>query len=208
MIDLDKIHVISYSDYCRTIQQERIGHRKMISLRSKNTKTILGHMFLHEDAELYVNEMARKFSLDDGNLSRKLKELATEGILRCRERGSSCYYSLNPDYPLLKEYKGIVLKTIGLEQKLREALSGISGIEQAFIFGSYAGGTMDASSDIDVLVMGSQDTLVLQKAVALLQKETDREINVISMGSREYKEKLNKDPFLKSLAKKKKIRLL
>ena len=32
-------------------------------------------MFLHEEAELYVNEMARKFSLDDGNLSRKLKEL-------------------------------------------------------------------------------------------------------------------------------------
>ena len=34
----------------------------MISLRSKNTKAILGHMFLHEEAELYVNEMARKFS--------------------------------------------------------------------------------------------------------------------------------------------------
>lgn len=180
----------------------------MISLRSKNTKAILGHMFLHEDEELYVNEMARKFSLDDGNLSRKLKELATEGILRCRERGNACYYSLNPSYPLLKEYKGIVLKTIGLEQKLREVLAGISGIEQAFIFGSYADGTMDAASDIDVLVIGRHDTLALQKAVASLQKGVDREINVIGMGPQEYKEKLKKDPFLRSLAKKKKIRLL
>ena len=126
----------------------------MISLKAKNTKAILGYMFLHEDAELYVNEMARKFSLDDGNLSRKLKELEREGILKCRERGHESYYSLNRDYPLLKEYKGIVLKTIGLEQKLRDALAQIPGIEQAFLFGSYAGGTMDASSDIDLLVAG------------------------------------------------------
>ena len=165
-------------------------------------------MFLHEGAELYVNEMARKFSLDYGNLSRKLKELEREGILKCRERGHECYYSLNRSYPLLKEYKGIVLKTIGLEQKLRDALGGISGIEEAFIFGSYAGGTMDASSDIDLLVIGAHNTLALQKAVAMFQKEMDREINVISMDSREYKEKLKKVPFLRSLAKKKKIRIV
>ena len=180
----------------------------MISLRSKNTKAILGYMFLHEDAELYVNEMARKFSLDDGNLSRKLKELEREGILKCRERGHKCYYSLNRGYPLLKEYRGIVLKTIGLEQKLRDALTRIPGIEQAFLFGSYAGGTMDASSDINLLVAGRHDTLALQKAVAGIQKEIDREINVISMAPREYKEKLKKDPFLKSLTQKKKIQIV
>jgi predicted nucleotidyltransferase len=180
----------------------------MISLRSKNTKAILGYMFLHEDAELYVNEMARKFSLDDGNLSRKLKELEREGILKCRERGHERYYSLNRNYSLLKEYKGIVLKTVGLEQKLRDGLAKISGIEQAFIFGSYAGGTMDAASDVDLLVVGGHDTLALQKAVAATQKEIDREINVISLDSREYTEKLKKDPFLRSLAKKKKVRIV
>lgn len=180
----------------------------MISLRAKDTKAVLGYMFLHEDAELYVNEMARKFSLDDGNLSRKLKELEKEGILKCRESANVCYYSLNRHYPLLKEYKGIVLKTIGLEQKLRDVLSGVEGIEQACIFGSYAKGNMDAASDIDLLVVGDQDTLALQKAITGVQKEVDREINVISMGTREYKEKLKKDPFLKSLADKKKVRIV
>lgn len=180
----------------------------MISLRAKNTKAILGYMFLHEDAELYVNEMARKFSLDDGNLSRKLKELEREGILKCRERGHECYYSLNRNYPLLKEYKGIVLKTVGLEQKLRGALRRIFGIKEAFIFGSYAGGTMDASSDIDLLVVGEHDTLALQKEITALQKEVDREINVISMDADDYKAKLKKDSFLKSLVKKKKNRIV
>ncbi len=180
----------------------------MISLRAKETKAVLGYLFLHEDAELYVNEMARKFSLDDGNLSRKLKALAGEGILKCRDSANACYYSLNREYPLFKEYRGIVLKTIGFEQKLREAVSGVQGVEQAFIFGSYAKGTMDAASDIDLLVVGRHDTLALQSAITGLQKEMDREINLISMGSKEYKEKLKKDPFLKSLAGKKKIRLL
>lgn len=180
----------------------------MISLKGKETKAVLGYLFLHEDAELYVNEMARKFSLDDGNLSRKLKQLAQEGILKCRDSANACYYSLNRDYPLLKEYKGIVLKTIGLEQKLRDAFSGIKGIEQAFIFGSYAKGSMDVASDIDLLVVGEHDTLALQKAISVIQKEMDREINLISMGTPEYKEKLKKDAFLKSLADKKKVQLV
>lgn len=180
----------------------------MISLKAKETKAVLGYLFLHENAELYVNEMARKFSLDDGNLSRKLKQLAREGILKCRDSANSCFYSLNREYPLLKEYKGIVLKTIGVEQKLRDVLSDVQGIEQAFIFGSYAKGSMDAASDIDLLVVGKHDTLVLQKAVVVIQKEMDREINVISMGSKEYQEKLKKDPFIKSLAKKKKVRIV
>ena len=180
----------------------------MISLKGKETKAVLGYLFLHENAELYVNEMARKFSLDDGNLSRKLKQLAQEGILKCRDSANSCYYSLNREYPLLKEYKGIVLKTIGVEQKLRDALSVVKGVEQAFIFGSYAKGSMDAASDIDLLVVGEHDTLALQKAVAVIQKEMDREINVISMGAKEYKEKLKKDPFVKSLVDKKKVRIV
>ena len=180
----------------------------MISLKAKETKAVLGYLFLHESAELYVNEMARKFSLDDGNLSRKLKQLAQEGILKCRDSANSCYYSFNQDYPLLKEYKGIVLKTIGVEQKLRDALAGIPGIQHAFIFGSYATMRMDASSDIDLLVVGEHNTLSLQKAVAQIQKELDREINVISMSSKEYKEKLQKDPFIRSLEKKKKVRIV
>jgi predicted nucleotidyltransferase len=180
----------------------------MISLKGKETKAVLGYLFLHEDAELYVNEMARKFALDDGNLSRKLKQLAQEGILKCRDSANACYYSLNREYPLLKEYKGIVLKTIGFEQKLREALFAVKGIEQAFVFGSYASGSMDAASDIDLLVEGEHDTLALHKALAAVQKEMDREINLISMSSREYKEKLKKDPFLKSLEDKKKVRIV
>ena len=126
----------------------------MLSLRSKIVQSVLGYFMLHEEAELYVNEMARRFSLDDGNLARKLKELEQEGILKSRLRGKERYYSLNESFPLLKEYKKIILKTVGFEEILNNALKHLKGIEKAYLFGSYAEDKMDVSSDIDLVVVG------------------------------------------------------
>ncbi len=180
----------------------------MISLRSRITQAVLGYFMLHEGAELYINEMARRFSLDDGNLTRKLKELETEGILRSEPKGKECYYSLNPSFPLLKEYKRLILKTVGFEHRLREALREVKGIQQAILFGSYAADKMNVSSDLDLLVIGKHDTIALQRKIAELQKTTDREINVISMSEEEYKRKRKTHPLLKSIHQKKSISIL
>ncbi|MFC2149510.1 nucleotidyltransferase domain-containing protein [Candidatus Auribacterota bacterium] len=180
----------------------------MISLRSKITQAVLGYFMLHESAELYVNEMARLLSLDQGNLDRKLKELEKEGLLKSDIRGKERYYSLNAAFPLLQEYKKIVLKTIGLEQRLKEVLRAVNGIEMSCLFGSYAGDKMDLSSDIDLLVVGSHSVIELQREIAKIQKTMSRELNVISMSSSEYQEKHNSDALLKSILRKKNIRLL
>lgn len=180
----------------------------MFNLRSKITRAVLGYFMLHEGAELYVHEMARRLSLDQKNLDRKLKELEREGIFRSERRGMERYYSLNPSFPLLKEYKRIVLKTIGLEHLLEEALRRVRGLQQAYLFGSYAKEQMDAVSDIDLLAIGDHDTLELQKEIAEIQKSTGREINVISLGSAEYEKKRKGDPFVRSISRGKKIQIL
>ena len=180
----------------------------MLSLRSKVTKTVLGFFMLHEHAEMYVREMARRFHLDDGNLTKKLKELEEEGVLKSRERGREKYYSINPVFPLLKEYRQIILKTVGLEGILKGLLQGISGLEEAYLFGSYASHQMDSASDIDLLAVGNHDTLDLRKKLSQVQKTIDREINLISMGQPEYEKRKKQDSFIKSLQKSKKIRLV
>ena len=180
----------------------------MISLKSRMTQLVLGYFMLHEDAELYIHEMARRFSLDDGNLTRKLRQLEEEGILKSRAKGKERYYSLNIRFPLLNEYKQLILKTVGIEHALKEELREVPGVQQAVLFGSYAQDKMNASSDIDLLVIGKHDTIALQKRIAKLQKTVDREINVISMGTQEYKKKHKTDPLLKSICKKKRIFLL
>lgn len=180
----------------------------MISLRSKITKSVLAYFMLHEHAEMYVQEMSRRLGLDDGNLSKKLVELEKEGILKSRERGREKYYSLNAEFPLLKEYRQIILKTVGLESTLKELLKDVPGIKEAYLFGSYVKNKMDSTSDIDIIVVGDHDTVALQRLISKVQKSVDREINLISMSVSEYKRRKKKDSFIKSLNRSRKIRIV
>lgn len=181
----------------------------MISLRSKITREILNYFYLHSQEELYVNELVRKFNADKRNLVKKLHELEAEGILKSRSRANIKLYSINRDYPLYKEYERIILKTVGLEKRVRDLLASVSGIEEGYIFGSYAEGKMEAHSDIDLLIVGEHSGLSLQRKLAQLQREMDREINVVNMNKSEYRKRLkHKDPFLTEIFKKKHIKII
>ncbi len=163
---------------------------------------------LQQGAEIYVNDLARILDLESGNLTRKLLELEGEGILKSVWRGRQRYYSLNKAFPLIREYKNIVLKTVGFEQVLKTALSKIAGIQRAVIFGSYAKNHMDSYSDIDLLVVGSHDTIELNKTIAQIQKTVQRDINLVSMAGNEYDRKKKSDPFLKSIGANKVLKLV
>ena len=181
----------------------------MISLRSGVTKKILRYFYLHDQEELYVNELVRKLGADKRNLVKKLHDLEDEGILKSQTLGNLRLYSINRAYPLYKEYEKIVRKTAGLEKEVESILRSVKGVSEAYIFGSYVQGKMDRHSDIDLLVVGSHSSLSLQRKLIQLQKEIDREINVVDMDRREYRKKLNdNDPCLTGILNKKSIRIV
>jgi len=181
----------------------------MISLRSEITKQLLNYFFLNPHESLYVNELERKLKLDKRNLVKKMRELENEGLLKSQIRGNLKLYSINKDYPLYKEYNKIILKTVGFEDRLKKILEGIEGIKEAYLYGSYAQNSMDVHSDIDLLVIGNQDILTLQRKLNKLQKEIDREINTVNMDERELKKRVkNKDPFISEIFKNKHIKVI
>jgi len=181
----------------------------MISMRSKVTRKLLNYFFLNPQECLYVNEISNKLGLDKRNLVKKLKELEMECILKSRNRGNLKLYSINEKYPLYNEYRKIILKTIGVERELKETLQKIKKIKEAYIYGSYAKNKMDIHSDIDILVIGEQDVLSLQRKINVIQSEIDRAINVVNMGKKEYKDRLQrKDPFIKDIFKQEHIKII
>lgn len=181
----------------------------MISLRSEITRKILNYFFLNPEDTLYVNELSRKLEADKRNLVKKMKELEQEGILKSQIRGNLKFYSLNRNYPLYKEYKRIILKTIGFEDSLKSITEGIAGIKQAYIYGSYAKNKMDVYSDIDLLVVGNHSVIALQRKLNKLQREIKREINIVSMDVNDFKKRIkNKDPFVCEILKGKNIRII
>ena len=181
----------------------------MISLRSELTKKLLNYFFINPQESLYVNELSRKLNLDKRNLVKKLKELEKDGILKSQMRRNLKLYSINKSYPLYKEYKNIILKTTGLEDKLKKVMKEVAGIVEVYIYGSYAKNKMDAHSDIDLLIIGNHKIVLLQRKLNKLQKETDREINSVSMDEHEFKKRLKKkDPFISEVLRRKHIKII
>ncbi len=181
----------------------------MISLKSEVTKKLLNYFFINPHESLYVNELSRKLQLDKRNLVKKIRELEKEGLLKSQKRGNLKLYSINKSYPLYKEYKKIILKTIGFEDKLKKTMKEIDGVEEAYIYGSYAKDKMDVHSDIDLLVIGSHDVVLLQRKLNKLQKEMDREISTVNMDEREFKKRIkSRDPFILGILKRKHIKII
>jgi predicted nucleotidyltransferase len=157
---------------------------------------------------LYVNELSRKLDLDKRNLVKKIKELEKEGILKSQSRGNLKLYSINKNYALYKEYRQIILKTLGFEHKLRKIIEGTKGVKEAYIYGSYAENKMDVHSDIDLLVVGSHSIVLLQRHLSRLQKDVDREIHAVNMDEREFRKRIKaKDTFVSNVLKKKHIKI-
>jgi predicted nucleotidyltransferase len=179
----------------------------MISFSSKITQKVLSYFLLNPDAELYLNEMARKFCVDRPNLSRKLAEWEGEGVLSKRQLGNLSLYKINRKYPLLSELKSTVKKSFGLEMELKKMLEKIKGIKEAVIFGSYAQDKMEMESDIDILLVGSHNFFETQKVIVSLQKKLDREINVIDMTEKEFV-KAKKQELVKNIFSNKYIKII
>ncbi|MFA4844296.1 MAG: nucleotidyltransferase domain-containing protein [Candidatus Margulisiibacteriota bacterium] len=180
----------------------------MISLKSEITQQVLNYFFLNPQESLYINELARQLSLDKRNLVKKIKELENDGLLISWSRGNLKLYAINRKFPLYKEYKNIVLKTVGFEKELKDVLKGTAGAEKAYIYGSYARDKMDAHSDIDLLVIGNHGVVLLQRKISRLQKKIGREINAVNMSAGEFrKRRANQDPFLQNILKNKYIEI-
>lgn len=174
--------------------------------KSRLRKKLLGYFFTNPQAELYLREVSAVLSEDAGNLSKELAMLGNIGIFNSRLSGKQKYFSLNRQYPLYKELKSVVFKTIGIEGSLKELLEEIKGLKVAFIYGSFAEGKENNSSDIDLFLIGSPDEDSLMGKIDSLEKRLGREINYNVYPEKEFKEKIRrKDGFIINLVKRPKI---
>ena len=179
----------------------------MINFKSKITQKVLSYFFLNSEIEMYLNEIARKFTVDRANLSRKLTEWEKAGILLKNKKGNLSLYKINKKYPMLNEMKKIIQKIFGIERELKQSLNKINGLKQAYIFGSYANNKLNVESDIDLLLIGSHDFLKTQEKIIKLQNQFDREINIIDMTEKEFNSKKDKS-LIKNIFKNKKIKII
>lgn len=125
------------------------------ALFSKVQGRVLGLLFGNPDRSFYANELFRLTGSGTGAGVRELTKLSSSGLVTVNKIGNQKHYQANRDTPIFEEVRGIVLKTFGMADVLRQGLMPMADkISVAFIYGSIAKGSDTAKSDIDVMVIG------------------------------------------------------
>jgi predicted nucleotidyltransferase len=158
---------------------------------------VLSALLLHPESAWHVRELARMTGASPGSLHRELRSLAGLGLLQREEIGRQVHYRANRDSPVFDELAGLLRKTAGLADVLRDALEPLSKrIDVAFVYGSIASGKERARRDVDVMVLGDAGFAALVQALAPPQQTLGREVNVTPMKPAVFAAKLReKDGF-------------
>ena len=156
---------------------------------------VLGLLFGQPARSYYATELIGLAGGGSGAVQRELARLARSGLVTVRPVGNQKHYQANPDSPLFTELCGILQKTVGLAEPLREALQPLATqIRAAFVFGSVAKRQDAAASDIDLMLIS--DTLSyadLFAAVEAAAARLGRAVNPTILSSEDFVKRVKDD---------------
>jgi predicted nucleotidyltransferase len=117
---------------------------------------VLGLLFGQPDRRFQSAELIRLAESGTGAVHRQLQRLAAAGLVTVTREGHQKYYQANRDAPIFPELHGLVVKTVGAVEPLREAFEPLRArITAAFVYGSTARGTEHGASDLDLMVVSA-----------------------------------------------------
>ncbi len=146
----------------------------------------------------YLSELADRLGTTPSSLQRELLSLVASGILMHRREGTRAYFKAETQSPVFEDLRQLFEKTAGLAPILERILKPFGNkIRCAFIYGSVARNRERATSDVDVMVIGSAGLADLSPALRKAEGQLGREVNVTAYSSEEFREKIkSRDHFL------------
>ena len=170
---------------------------------------VLASFFLQPGENHNAWELAHKLKENYSAVWKELVLLERLGVLTSAHRGNSKDYMEDKSCPIAPELRSIVLKTEGAGMVIKRRLKEMGSAKEAFIYGSYASGEADASSDLDLMIIGEINLKQLATDINQIEKELDRPINYVIYSEKEWNEKAAvSDPFWENVTKAPKLMLL
>jgi predicted nucleotidyltransferase len=169
---------------------------------------VLGLLFGQPERIYQSAELIRLARGGVGAVHRQLSRLVAADLVEVSRSGNQKHYRARRDSPVFAELHGLVVKTVGVADPIRRALTPkADAIAAAFVYGSVAKGTDRAKSDVDVMVLS--DTLsyadvfeALQAAEAVI----GRAVNPTVMTPAQWRTKRNRgDSFAARVAVQPKV---
>ncbi len=152
---------------------------------------VLGLLFGQHGRRFQSAELIRMANSGTGATHRLLKRLTESGLVLAKTEGNQKYYQANAESPIFEELLGLVRKTVGLAEPLKEALAPLGDrIHVAFVYGSVASGKDRADSDIDLMVIAEDlDYPTLFESVQTAERQLHRTVNPNLMTPKEWRHK-------------------
>ncbi|MDP3566399.1 nucleotidyltransferase domain-containing protein [Sediminibacterium sp.] len=176
---------------------------------SKTRVKILTLFLMNPENEMFIREISRRIDENINAVRRELSNLENIGLLISKNKGNMKYYIINKDFSIYPELKSIILKTEGVSKVIKNDLINLGNIELAFIYGSFASGKDNLSSDLDIFLVGDIKEDPLIKELSKLEKTLSREINYVLFNKEEFDKRIKEeDPFISNVLNEPKIIIL
>ncbi|GAB3871540.1 ArsR family transcriptional regulator [Kibdelosporangium lantanae] len=171
-------------------------------LRSRLQGELLALVLLHPDREYGLTELAQEFGVSVTTVLREVVRLTEAGIVEDRRFGRNRLVKARTDTPLYRPLTELIAVTFGPVPLLTEALSQLPGVDEAYIYGSWAarynGEPGPPPGDVDVLVVGSPDADALFDLAERVSRQLGREVNVHRIAPESWAASTT-DPFITSV---------
>lgn len=181
------------------------------ALFTRVQQRVLGLLFAQPDRSFLATEVIRLANVGTGAVHRELGKLASSGLVTVTPVGRQRHYQADRTSPIFPDLHGLVLKTVGLAEPLREALARVAPqIMVAFVYGSVAQGTDTSRSDVDLMVL-SDDLAYAELYAALQEAEVriGRRVDPNLLTAQEWRHKRAEEShFVQSIAAQAKIFIL
>src|SRR4029434_2573948 len=149
--------------------------RALDSLFPRTRQAVLAATLLQSDRWWYLSDLAKHLGVPPSSLQRELAALLSAGILRQRRDGNRVYFQANPDCPFLPELQGLLVKTAGMVDVLRETLAPFGDLlDSAFIYAWVARAWELRASDVDLMIIGTDGLADLSPALRRAEKRLRR----------------------------------
>jgi DNA-binding transcriptional ArsR family regulator/DNA-binding XRE family transcriptional regulator len=180
-------------------------------LRSQTHGELLAWLFLHPEREFSTSDLARLVGVSQPTVSRDATELVKAGLLTERRHGRLRLLRAAGETAVARPLTDLLAVTYGPLPVLTRALSQLDGVEEAYIYGSWAaryqGEPGAVPRDVDVLVVGDADEDELYEAARKTQTILGREVNVRRVTTRQWEDERGDDPFLTTVRNRPLVRL-
>ncbi|MCU1497589.1 MAG: ArsR family transcriptional regulator [Acidimicrobiales bacterium] len=152
-------------------------------LRSQQQGKILALLLGAPDDEFSAADLSRVLEVPYPSVHREAERAERAGIVRSRRVGNVRLIQANVDSPYFDGLASVLVRAFGPPAIIGRVLANVDGVEEAYLFGSWAarfeGETGDRPvGDLDLLVLGDPDRTALFEATSRASQRLGRQVEV------------------------------